>query len=424
MRNLRSLFRLSFGFLLSLSLGCNREPDTHKVSGDVKVRIPHPADGGGYRLEEVSLHGIKSLYKLSGDYVTFYIYPTVSGGKLRGFQPKTRFLKSGDVYVPEDTLSQQLAVIYAHYQNFAALDAEVGAQGINTWPRDVGVEVRYRKGKSFDENNAFYEGRTDSMLIVPYTQDYLPIPVNAGILAHEYFHSLYFKIVEKPVFSEAVQSQNKNLLESLTRFANVESQEAIKPLPGNNVVTPDDYHQVLSRGLNEGLADFWAWVYTGDPEFLQNSLPSEKLARDLNISERDAREFIFPTSEVWQMEVENCSRTFRTCANTRLPYRLGTKYARLLKFYSGLIEKSRGVSSLEARKIVGAGVIKSLPLFREELLKLKTKTDEYFEPVHFFTLLQQAMPDLKEEEKQFLQELVKKSDNKSLIVRASKEVSR
>ena len=128
--------------LVAASVGCNREPDTNKVSGDVKTRIPVAAEGGDYSLQEVTLQGITSLYELNGQFAKFYIYPAVVSNKIAGTQPKTRFIKSGDLYVAADELSQQMTVLYNHLQNLAAVDTEVGAGGVNTWPRDVGVAVR------------------------------------------------------------------------------------------------------------------------------------------------------------------------------------------------------------------------------------------------------------------------------------------
>lgn len=401
------IWQTLIGFsVLVLVLGCGREPDNHKISGDIKTRIPFTSEGGAYSLQAVSLSGVKSLYEFSGQYVTFFMSPSVANNKIYGHQPKTRFLKSGDVYVPEDVLSQQLAVIYAHFQRLAALDVELGAEGVNTWPRDVGVAVRYKNEQNkYESNNAFYDGGTDSMLVVPYTQENLPIAVNAGILAHEHFHSLYYKLVEKQVFKTSAALHGQEVRVKVLNIVD-KNFEISKPLPEDNDSFTTEYHALFSRGINEGLADFWAWIYTGDPDFLLRSLPSEKDYRSLNIPEKSAEEFIFPNVEIWKMEVLNRTSGLgaKGCRGNRIAYCLGSKYARLLKHLSAVVQEARGLNSQQARKIVGTAVVKSLPMLKESLLNLKA--GEYFDPSSYFSLLQNSLSDLQVPEKNFLEKLV------------------
>lgn len=416
MNAFQSLVRVS---LLVLILGCNREPETHKVSGDVKTRIPFTSEGGAYSLQEVTLSGITSLYEFSGRYVNFYIYPAVADSRIYGHRPKTRFLKTGDLYVPEDDLSQQVAVIYAHFQRLAALDAELGAGNLNQWPRDVGVAVRYNMGKNYQTNNAFYDGSTDAMLVVPYTQNNLPIAVNGGILAHEHFHSLYFKIVEKNVFKKAMPLHGEEMREEVLG-AKSKGQKLFlkKPTTEDNEDFINDYHDLFSRGINEGLADFWAWIYTGDPNFIQASLPSEKVSRSLELSAAEEQSFKFPNSEVWKVRVANRfnANLGDKCRFDNVAYCLGTDYARTLKRFTNVVQSSRGLNSLAARKLVGASILKALPLLKEELLALKKA--EYFEPTKFFTLLANSVEDLTSQEKEFLETLIAKATKKEVIVSA------
>lgn len=391
--------------LLVLNLGCSRSSDTRQVSGDIKTRLPWASEGGEYSLQEVLLKGINSLYEFSGSFATFYIYPSTKESKISGRSPKTRFLKTGELFVPQDTMTQQVAVIYAHMQGLAELDNKLGAGGVNTWPRDVGVSVRYSNNKGVQEtNNAFYDGQTDSMLIVPYTQENLPIPVNAGILAHEHFHSLYFKLVEKKVFKSPLPLHGEDLREAVLGVKVVE----------HNVLMPTEknqgagtYSRALSRALNEGLADFWAWVYTGDPDFLALSLPSEKSARTLNVS-GVPREFT--TAELFQFRLDNSfskADVGEHCWGVRVLYCLGSEFARTLTYFSRIVQDERSVSSSQARHIVGSAVIKALPLLREAFLNLKE--DELLEPVQFFVMVQSSLPDIKEKEKLFIEGLVEET---------------
>jgi hypothetical protein len=401
--------------VLTFTMGCSRSSDTRQVSGDVKTRIPWADEGGEYSLQEVLLKGISSLYELSGSYVTFYIYPSTRGTKISGTNPKTRFLKSGEVYVPEDALTQQMTVIYAHMQNMAEMDKEMGAEGINTWPRDVGISVRFTNEATgrYETDNAFYDGQTDSMLIVPYTQDNLPIPVNAGILAHEHFHSLYFKLVEKTVFKSRLPIHGENLRKEVLGTGIVE-HNVIKPA-SHGKSDSEDYQEFFSRGINEGLADFWAWVYTGDPEFLASSLPSEQKARSLKLEEAPKK---FMTAEDYKFRINNRiykSEVGEQCLGLRVAYCLGSDYARTLKYLAGVVQDTRGLTSIEARRIVGKAVVKALPLLKDALLGVKE--NELFEPVQFFAMVKDSMSELQTPEKTLLENLVKttlkpKTENK------------
>lgn len=406
---LQSLIGIS---LMAFIVGCDRAPETNKVSGDVKTRIPVAAEGGSYSLQKVTLEGVTSLYELGGEFVKFYIYPAVSGNKLTGQQPKTRFLKSGDTYVAEDELSQQMATIYNHMQNLAAMDNELGAAGVNTWPRDVGMAVRYRRATGFDANNAFYDGTIDAILVVPYTQNNLPIAVNAGILAHEHFHSLYYKLVDKGMFDQDPKPiHGMNVREAVLNPNGIVEEGGLqvsKIEPVDSYV--ESYHKKFSRGINEGLADFWAWVYTGDPDFLQASLPSEKADRTLNLSPEAIASYKFPNANDWNAQMANSFNqksydgTLNPCRGDRVAYCLGTEYARTLKRFAAVVQSSRGLSAQESRHFVGAMVVKTLPSLRAGLMKYKD--NEYFQPESFFTLLEAEIGDIRTDEKAFLENIV------------------
>jgi hypothetical protein len=395
--------------LLALALGCSKDTDVSQTTGDVKTRLPWAEEGGQYSLQEVLLSGITSLTEFGGNYATFYVYPSVQGDRIHGYHPKTRFLKSGDLYVPEDTFTQEMAVIYAHLQRLAILDNEMGAAGVNIWPRDVGVAVRYNNRGSTETNNAFYDGKTDAMLIVPYTQNNLPIPVNAGILAHEHFHSLYFKLVEKDLFGERLITHGKKIREEVLGHDNVVESEIDKSTtPSTQKDFNAQYHVMFSRGLNEGLADFWAWVYTGDPDFISLSLPSEKANRTLSASGVKDK---FMTADDWKFRImNNYSRSDvgEKCLGLRVAYCLGTDYARTLKDFAAKVQETRGLkSSVETRHEVGKAVLKSLVLLKKSFQNLKE--DEYFEPVQFFAMVRDSMADLKAPEKAFMDNLVEKT---------------
>ena len=257
--------------------GCSEKSDIGQVQGTVSVQIPNQIEADSYQVYTVNLFEITNLKEVAGKFARFFYSPGYSDHQLVGPAPQARFIKSGSVFIPTDILSAQMATIYFHMQNLAALDTKVGAGEINTWPRSIGLETQIVENDRARKNNAFYDGITDSMMFVPFTGTQLPISVNAGIIAHEHFHSLFFKMVVKPAVSE------KKIMNSL-----VSAHESyIIPTKPEKVANPKAvsekkkallFNEVYLRGLNEGLADFWGWLYTNDPDFMHWSLPTYSIA--------------------------------------------------------------------------------------------------------------------------------------------------
>jgi hypothetical protein len=100
--------------------------------------------------------------------------------------------------------------------------------------------------------------------------------------------------------------------------------------------------------------------------------------------------------------------TKNPCAGDRVAYCLGTDYARTLKRFANVVEASRGMTSLQARKVVATAIVKTLPSLRTEILKYKN--NEYFSPEQFFTMLKSSVDGLRGDEKDFLEEIVIKSN--------------
>lgn len=387
---------------LTMLLACNREPDTSRVSGDVKVRIPFPLEGGGYSLQVIGLSGIASMYEFHGDQANFYIYPSTDGVKLHGARPKAHFIKAGDIFVPtaeESNLTQQMAVIYAHMQRLRQLDAELGLGELNQGPSDIGMMVRFpsRLGYGMEVNNAFYLAETDAILIVPYTENELPLAVNGGILAHEHFHSLYYKLVGKQL-SELSQAHGYELLAQVQGAQTLRGSAAKED--GASLETRTN--RMIYLGLNEGLADFWAFIYTGDAEFMTPTVPGEEsVNRSLKLSAAQVKDLSVHRGSHWQSEVQQTP-------DDKWPiYTLGTEFAKSMTAFTGVVQTSRGLSSLEARKLVAKALVQTLPSLA---LKMKAlSTNQVFEPADFLNLLGNSMADIKPVEKAFLNGVVTRS---------------
>lgn len=386
---------------------CSPHPETAEVSGSVKTRVAWPQKDGSYALQIVELTGLNSLYDLGGQFAKFFLSPRILEGRLDGSTPKTRFIKSGDLYIAGNELSLHLATVYAHMQNFAALDRELGVGDVNHWPRDIGVRVRFQNGLN---NNAFYDGDTDSMLLVPYVGKELPIPVNAGILAHEHFHSLFYKIVMSPLQTQSKWSRLVGLqgsVHSQDQFYDIFDLPK-KPERAEQVTSKENtyYHLLLMRGMNEGLADFWGWIYTGSTSFIENSLPTEK-SRDMNVNAEDrVGAFTFDSSLDLRARIRNWSSDDRRLMNniTSYAYTIGTVYSRTFKAYADVLADSRQLDIEVARKEVAKVILKTLVNFKEDLLRQGSK--EFYEPSSFVASFAKNT-SLKKGECQFLVEALK-----------------
>jgi hypothetical protein len=364
--------RITAAILISASLAaCGPSNNSASATGDIKVMAPLNSEGGEYKLSFTELIGISDLTTLAGKFVKFFLSPRVINNHLEGSSPRTRFVRNSDgIYVPADDSTMQMVTIYAHMQKLAALDDELGASGVNKWPRDVGVAVRVAGNL---RNNAFYEGKTDSMLVVPYTNKNLPIAVNGGILAHEHFHSLFYKMVLADQTATVHAEEIKEVLG--TDFSETLSGTKTRETPSS--LSESDlnyyYHVALTRGLNEGLADFWGWMYTGDTNFIAHSLPSEQ-KRNLKVTAEEASGVLSSESRI-KGEINNrfiFSKENEVDFNSLInsyAYTLGTEFSRSMKRYTDLYATAHGLESQAARKEVAKVIVKMLPNLRADLSK-------------------------------------------------------
>lgn len=445
----RVLPKITAVVLLAMAVtACSGQEDTSKVSGSVEVLAPINDSKSGYSLKFIELSGLDNLREVSGRFVRFFMSPRILDNRLNGPAPQGRFIKNTDgKYIPANEQSQQLVAIYGHMQNLAKLDEEVGAGGVNHWPRDIGVSVRESSGLI---NNALYDGTTDSILIVPYTKSDLPIAVNGGILAHEHFHSLYFKLVMKG-FDDTSSTDGQIDTGSIhdrrqfLQTAGVQSDKgdvlSAKPNPrvevggdgklgtGRAINPASDklvkryYNRYYHRGLNEGLADFWGWVYTGDPDFISPSLPAYKRQRSLTVAEYEV------VGLVKADRLRDFAATY-TNFNSResyeeymrdISYALGTKYSRLLKLFTDTAAQTRGIESTEMRKKMATWLVAALPVLRQDFIDYDAT--QYYPPTRFLSVLSSVITDMSQKECEFLAEVINSTEentNKVCVAEAKR----
>lgn len=390
--------------LLILGLvGCSWERKEHDIDGSIRAQLPF-AINGKYGLYVLDLTTLFNLENLRGSAAQFLMDPSASNGRLNGVAPTVRYIRNSEgVIVPKDSLSLQLLTVYAHIERLQDLDKNSGAGGILRYPRTVAVNAQYRGENGNLENNALYSGEFDALLMVPYTDQSLPIMANGGIIAHEHFHALFYHLVIAklgklyPDFNPSPKQEPPGR----AGLTHMEGRLENRGQGNNKVETKQElrrrYHSMVMRGLNEGLADVWGWVYSGDTNFVGRSLPQEKVFRNL-----DTPAEILDSQLVLQTWVE------RSAPNTDLmatAYSLGSQVARAIKgfnsFYTG---KDVKLSPENIRQDLGKILIKTLPELRKKIESLKE--DEYLNPSSILQLYAAQVPNLTKEGCEYFQNLI------------------
>jgi len=391
----RQLHLIAVLFALGTFLsGCSFQLQNNSDSGDLDVQLPMPVqrnDEGettsqAYEYQIVKLLNVFEIKKVRGEYARFYLNPTTTEEKrLTGVFPTADFLKNKkNIYTPTSDLSVQMASIYFHMQNLAMLDRKMGVGDVNHWPRDIGLSVKIPTvSETGDlrlmENNAIYDGAYDAILLVPNRSEQLPIAVNGGILAHEHFHSLFFKIVTRKLIAEKKispeQSAGIHDHKKLRKFFPLleDTSSDLKSGDGNQVreeEIQENYDIVLLDALNEGLADFWGWLYTNDVNFIIHSLPGVNQGRSLKLSKIELENLTLPTREKILTTLRGFAQksdSFRDSVNG-YAYDLGTQFARHLKAFVSLHQNQQKISLGQSKEKIAKAVVDFLPKLSNEFV--------------------------------------------------------
>ena len=372
-------------------MSCRIKKEDQFPSGSVQVRIPVIVQGQ-YQMQDVTLYSVDDMHELKGATAKFLISPLVQDGKLTGQAPQIQTVRnSAGVYLATNTFSLELLSLYYHTEQMSMMDERVGARDLNSWPRTMAVSVNVTEQGQSVQDNALYSGDLDAMLVVPYSRENdLPISINAGILAHEHFHSLFYKLVTLKLRElNLTLHDQKQLLKSKDRS---ESPQ----LPEMNTPTPQFYNLYLLRALNEGLADFWAWLYTQDDQFVSRSLPEEFESRRLD-------------KTISLLQSADCFRgrllMKNEPASARAAYALGTEFARGLRQIS--LKSERKPKDLQ--KVYGSAILRSLTRFAVMMTSLKT--EEVLEPRKFLELFKSEISVVSKAESDSLGRLIESSQS-------------
>lgn len=370
---------LFFAFVAVALTACDRKPAMQEATGDVQVQVGVQTSPNEYALQKMNLLGITDLTEVAGSYAKFFYSPGAENQHLIGTAPHANFIRTGSFFVPTDLISMQMATIYYHMQNLALLDIAVGAQGVNQWPRSVGIETQMIEESGPSRNNAFYNGQTDSMMFVPFTNAELPIAMNAGIIAHEHFHSLFYKIVMRP----AVESK-KILLNRTSLHADERADQRTggvifgEPIQERNqeqtvAERAQLFNETYLRGINEGLADFWGWVYTTDPEFIRWSLPAMTESRSLSLPDNMFGYYQTNGDLNYRVSSDLAGSSNARDSLAKYAYVMATPYARFLKQMTMMQVENKGLTLNEAKVKMAQMVFAYIKVLSAEFMSLKAE---------------------------------------------------
>ncbi|MBX2994387.1 MAG: hypothetical protein KF681_06185 [Bdellovibrionaceae bacterium] len=379
------------GIALACLPACQDTNPHQKPEGTVTVKVPVLREGT-YKMGLVELTTLENLLTLRGAAAQFFFSPGIQGNQLYGVEPRIRTMRTSDgTFVATDALSLQMLSLYSNLENLMKLDEKIGIKNLNTWPRSVAVNARLVDARGQQRDNALYSGQIDAFLFVPYTKSDLPLSMNAGVIGHEHFHSFFYKLVLKPlggVFSQASNADAHPDHELADFAANI---DRFKTDRGQSMSEREMYHVTLLRGMNEGLADIWGYLYSGDTSFVSRSLRSEK-ARDL-----EQQGEAIPTSTQWAERIRMYSRVGESLGES---YALGSAYAKVLRVAvrgaMGREGQSQGLRIQDQARIeIAQALIRSLVKLEEKIKSLKD--DENLKPSSILEILSHEIPALGDE---------------------------
>lgn len=305
---------LNLLFLLSLN-GCGQGFQT--ISPGSFVLLPWPDILGEYHFSWVQLKTLASPQKVSGPMAEVYWQQGNKDGGFSGQPARPHLVRQGRNWLTTDVPSMQALSVYALFERLFAFDQAMRINKRLIWPRRIGIDISIKTKNGSLLNNAIYDLDRDVIAVSRYDHDAagLPTAVNHGILAHEHFHAHFAAAFEN----------KRNSLNSIVR-ANSEIGLI---------------NRFILSGWNEGLADFYAYVYTRDPQFM-------RLSFNDNTSLRSLLGPLMPLEE-WQSlrRLVNCDPNCRPQSGlSGLAYTNGTILARWLYRWSMRLSPQQGPALL------------------------------------------------------------------------------
>lgn len=407
-----SFFRISWKQSLFLPLlffiSCNPFPQRNRLSHT--IWIPWPNAQGQYSVQKVQVDTVSSWSPLRGSAAKLQSHGTLRGDILSSQEVVMEFTQDrSGVMIPLTQFSVEVSSIYANFERLQKKDIELGIPEADV-ARKVFIRFRSRNSGLPLANNALYFLDNDSFFIMPYESNKLPISVNGSILAHEHFHSIFARLLLRPLIKEG-KLQGKNVLSFLTEphdtnelvnyvkngDVSSESTPTLKPNPEetskvnpfseedntNKLISPSSPKQikhvnmVFIMALNEGLADVWAWLYSHNPCFIAPSLDLKSDPTKIDDYENRCLStksgVISPFNISTLNYINNDGLEKEEDQMRRKAYHLGTHLARMI--YRRMEERGE-LDNPNAIQFWSKHIVETLPQFLPEMLKVYVTEDK------------------------------------------------
>lgn len=349
---------------LTLSSSCTGRYEG-PIAGDLEVLLPWASENGAIQTQPVRLRGIDDLARLRGRFGHFEVDSVwTSEGTLEGEEPRAKFVRDeGGVFIPMDERSARLAILYAHLDRLAALEEALGLGALSPDPLRVAVDVDARAAEGPWVDNALYDHQLDALLFAPDRDARVPLTTNPGIVAHERFHALFARLAGR-----VSPHRPSDALDSVEAQKPGGEEPMRRPQPVKPEEIASRYREVFWHALNEGMADLWGWLYSGDPEFMKRSLPVRGEGRRLSAQRLSEIDLEWLSGEKLKAEIARRSAAWSDpdLSARRFSYEVATQFAR--KSYAELVKVYGNTPSREERAEIAArllGTLKKLVELRE-----------------------------------------------------------
>lgn len=355
-------------------------------------QLPWPDEKGDYAVRAVRVETFTEPQSLQGRHVHVMVDPYLRHDQISSSTPVGRFTKTKEgLFIPADYISLQAASVHAHFERLYRMSTALGIAAQTPERVKVGLQANIADKSSrtqFKQNNAIFDRRLNSLLIVPFnssSRSAIPIALNAGVLAHEYFHVIFQEAVlgplgpSLPVGERITESRIHEWHDHAAVNEAPAPKQAPKPLPphgprpelfcdprsGTNPekIGHTAYNLFFLRGLNEGFADVWGWAYTGDARFIEKSIPGLADRRlDMQIARVPNREMI---EKCMRYEGKVLSESDRASNS----YLIGSAFARTLHSLAKELVAEGESPDREVRMEIAGVVARSLPMIGELAVK-------------------------------------------------------
>lgn len=311
-------------FLTSLAfVAC----DNHQ-SSQPRALVPWSTGNGSYELQEIPFLYLRDPKQLKSKVVEIYIGDRESSSQVA--QP--RWSRQGDLFIAMDAESVVAASAYLIYERLYQFEENLGVSQYISWPRKVRVEMSLsgRDGQRLSDG-AFYIPSVDETWLASTSNATLPLAANIGVVAHEHFHAYFTKIILKRI--PPLENNIDGLISTINFQQDISSTVEPDGVVASNLKEAKlkqrlMVNQTIIYAWNEGLADYWGYLVSREPDFISFSFSPLHFREDrgLHIPEMP---FLWSHAQIVQNLKQYAIRK-TDCSPQCLYYRMGTSVARLL----------------------------------------------------------------------------------------------